>query len=246
MQKTLILARRELAAYFVSPMAYVIGAMFLCACGFKFAPVPGNSDEWFIMVPGRGVALRPLFDMMAMAMVVVAPLLTMRLVSDELRTGTIETLMTVAVTDTQVIVGKFLGVFGFYVALLAGTLPLVAVMAIFARPDWGVAGMGYLGMVLLGAAFLAVGLFTSTLTRHQLLAAVTGLAILGTFGLLMPFLVPKAPEPFNEFARQVSVMTYFKDFTRGRLDTRGLAFFLVATVLFLFLSVKTLESRRWR
>jgi ABC-2 type transport system permease protein len=246
MRKVFVLARRELAAYFFSPMAYAVGALFLCACGLKFVAFPGSTAEWFIMVPGRGVSLRPLFDMMATAMIVAGPMLTMRLISEEVRSGTIETLLTAAVTDTQVILGKFLGVLGFYAALLGGTLPLVIVMAIFARPDWSVALMGYFGMLLLGAAFLAVGLFASTLTKHQLLSAVVSFAILAVFGFLMQQLVPVAPEPLNEFASQVNVMNYFKDFSGGRPDLRGLVFFLAATGLFLFLSVKTLESRRWR
>lgn len=246
MKKVLVLAHRELAAYFVSPMAYVIGALFLFVCGLKFAAFPGSSADWFIMVPGRGVSLIPLFEMMATAMIVAGPMLTMRLISEEVRSGTIETLMTVAVTDTQVILGKFLGVLGFYAALLAGTLPLVVVMAMFSRPDWAVAVMGYIGMLLLGGAFLSVGLFASTLTRHQLLSAVVAFAILAVFGFLMQMLVPVAPEPLNEFATQLNVMNYFREFSHGRPDLRALMFFLSATALFLFLSVKTLESRRWR
>jgi ABC-2 type transport system permease protein len=249
MGKTLSIARRELAGYFYSPLAYVIGALFLCVCAFKFAPPPvflGGSREWFILVPHQQASLRTLFEMMAAAMVVAAPLLTMRLISEELRSGTIETLLTAPVTDVQVILGKFLGVLGFYVALLASTLIFLILMCIFATPDLGVVVMGYLGMILLGSAFLAVGVFASTLTRHQLLAAAAAIVILAFFALLMSPAAARLPEPWNETAARLNAMHYLKSFARGLFDSRGVVFFLALTGGFLFLSVKMLESRRWR
>ncbi len=246
MKKILVLARREMATTFFSPVAYLVGALFLFVCMARFIPLPGATNEWFILVPGREASLRPLFDMMALAMVFAAPLLTMRLLSEEFRSGTIETLMTAPVTDTQVVLGKFLGVLGFYAALLACTLVCLVLLAIFGQPDLGVAAMGYLGMLLLGAAFLSVGLFASALTQHQLLSAAIGVIILGLFGAVMPFLVLYAPEPMNVLASNLSIMTYFRDFSRGIFDSRGLVLFLSVAGLFLFLSVKTLESRRWR
>ena len=238
MRKTLAVARRELAGYFYSPVAYVVGALFLLA-----------SALWFfyrIFIPGNEASLRPLFEAMAYIMVFATPLLTMRLVSDEIRSGTIETLMTAPVTDTAVVVGKFLGVLAFYLVLLAGTGVFLALMAIYGQPDLGVAATGYLGMVLLGAAYLSVGLFASTLTPYQLVAALVGTAILATFAIMMQVLVAVGGEPWNYLAARLNAMTYFRDFSRGMFDTRGVAFFLSATALFLFLSVKTLESRRWR
>jgi len=238
MRKTLVLARRELAGYFFSPMAYVIGALFLLSSGL-----------WFfhhIFVPGSEASLRPLFEAMAYIMVFAVPLLTMRLMSDEVRAGTIETLLTAPVTDTEVILGKFLGVLGFYAVLLAGTAGFLILMVAYGQPDVGVAVMGYLGMLLLGAAFISVGLFTSALTQYQIVAAIVAIAILAIFAILMQVLVAYAPAPLNHLAARLNAMTYFRDFSRGVLDTRGLVFFLTVTAMFLFLSVKTLESRRWR
>jgi ABC-2 type transport system permease protein len=188
MKKILTIARREMAGYFFSPLAYVVGALFLCVCGFKFAPPPAflsGSREWFILVPHQQASLRSLFEMMGLAMVVAAPLLTMRLISEETNSGTIETLLTAPVTDTQVILGKFLGVLLFYLTMLGSTLVFLLLMLAFSVPDPGVIVLGYLGMILLGAAFLSVGLFASTLTRHQILAAAVAIAILSVFGLLM-------------------------------------------------------------
>ncbi|MDP7636289.1 MAG: ABC transporter permease [Phycisphaerae bacterium] len=238
MRKTLILARRELAGYFFSPMAYVIGALFLLASGMWFFHA--------IFRSGHEASLRPLFEAMAYIMVFATPLLTMRLVSEEFRSGTIETLMTAPVTETQVILGKFLGVMGFYLALLAGTGFFLVLIAVYGQPDGGVAVMGYLGMVLLGAAFVSVGLFASTLTPYQLVAAIVSIAILSVFAIMMQLLTIHSPEPWNHLAAQLNTMTYFKDFSRGMFDTRGWIFFGSATALFLFLSVKMLESRRWR
>ncbi len=238
MQKTLVLARRELAGYFISPMGYVIGAVFLLSSGL-----------WFfhkIFIPGNEASLRPLFEAMAYMMVFAVPLLTMQVISEEYRSGTIETLMTSPITDTEVIVGKYLGIMGYYLALLAGTTVFLLLMYLFGQPDPGVAVMGYAGMILLGSAFVAVGIFTSTLTSHQLLAAVLGSSILAVFVIVMQVLVTHGGPPLNYLAVKLNAMTYFKDFSRGIFDSRGLVFFVTITALFLFLSVKTLESKRWR
>ena len=238
MRKTLVLARRELGSYFVSPMAYVVGAMFLIASGLWFF--------YDIFAPGHEASLRSLFEGMAYIMVVAVPLLTMRLVSSELSQGTIETLMTAPVTDTEVIVGKFIGVMVLYVVLLCTTLVYFGLVAWYGQPDMGVAAMGYLGMLLLGSAFVAVGLYASTLTPYQLVAVIVAAGILSVFMILMQVLVAVAPEPVNLMAAKLNAMTYFKDFSRGMFDSRGLVYFLSAAALFLFLSVKSLESRRWR
>jgi ABC-2 type transport system permease protein len=238
MRKVLILAQRELAAYVFSPLAYVIGAIFLLA-----------SALWFfhaIFIPGGEASLRPLFEMMAYGMIFVVPLLTMRLLSEEYRTGTIETLLTAPIEDAEVILGKFLGVLGFYLAMLAATVVFLIVLLSYGCPDWGVTLMGYLGMVLLGAAYVSVGLFTSTLTRHQLLASILAIAILAFFALLMQALIAYGTEPWDRIGLRLSAMTYFSDFAKGIFDARGLVYFLTGTALFLFLSVKTLESKRWR
>jgi len=238
MGKMFVVARRELDAYFLSPIAYVVGAVFLFASGLWFF--------YDIFVPGNEASLRPLFDAMAYMMVFAIPLLTMRLLSEEFRSGTIESLLTAPITDTQVVLGKYLGVMGFYLVLLAETVVFLVLMILFGQPDAGVAAMGYLGMLLLGSAYAAVGIFASSLTGYQLLAALLGSGILAVFAMLTRLLVTWAPEPWNYLAAKLNAMTYFYDFSRGMFDTRGLVFFLSMTVLFLFFTVKTLESRRWR
>lgn len=238
MGKVLTVARRELAGYFFSPMAYAVGCLFLLACGLWFF--------YSIFIPGSEASLRPLFEGMAYIMVFAVPLLTMRLISEEYRGGTIETLMTAPISDAQVILGKFLGVLVFYLVLLASTGAFLALICIYGQPDAGIAAMGYLGLTLIGSTFIAVGLFASTLSRYQIVSAVIAAAILAVFSILMQLLVSHASEPWNYIASYLNAMTYFKDFSRGVFDSRGVVYFLSSTVLFLFLSVKTLESQRWR
>ena len=250
MRKVMVLAKRELAAYFFSPMAYVIAALFLVMVGLVFLlgmKVPFlKIDLQPVFRSGADSTLRPLFDVLAYGLVVVVPLLTMRLVAEELRMGTIETLMTAPVTDAAVILGKFLGAFGLYLALLATTLVFLLLEILFGQPDYGVALMGYLGMVLLGAAYVSVGLFCSTLTRHQLVAGLVGIAILAFFTGGVYLLVQMMPPEHQGTVAKLNMITYFGDFSKGVFDTRGVVFFVSVTALFLFLSVKVLESRRWR
>lgn len=249
MGKILTLTRKEIAGFFYSPMAYVIGAIFLCACAFKFAPPPGfwtGSQDFFILVPNRQASLRGLFELMGMGMTIIAPLLTMKLVSEEYHSGTIETLMTAPITDWQVVMGKFLGVFVFYLALLSTTLVFLVLMVIFAKPDIGLVLMGYLGVIFLGGAFLAVGIFASALSRHQLLSVVVGIVILSFFTLLARSVFVHCPAPWNHVAAKLCAMGYMQRFARGIFDAQGVVFFVSMGCGFLFLSVKVLESRRWR
>ena len=250
MRRTLILARRELSAYFFSPIAYVIGSLFLLMVGVIFL--------WGVRIPflkidlqpvfcgGAESTLRPLFDVLAYGLVVVVPLLTMRLLAEEFHTGTIETLMTAPVTDAQVVLGKFLGAMGLYLVLLASTIVFLILVVIFGQPDWGVAVLGYIGMILLGAAYVSVGLFASTLTRHQLVAGLVGIAILTFMTAGVYLLVLIVPAEHAQTVGRLNMMTYFSDFSKGIFDTRSLVFFVSVTAFFLFLSVKVLESRRWR
>ena len=250
MRKVLTLARRELSAYFFSPMAYVIGSAFLLMVGVIFLlglRIPFLQVELEpVFRSGAESTLRPLFDVLAYGLVVVVPLLTMRLVAEEFRSGTIETLMTAPVTDAEVIGGKFLGALGLYLALLATTTVFLALVAVFGQPDWGVAAMGYLGMVLLGATYISVGLLASTLTRHQLVAGLVGIAVLAFFTAGIYLLALMVPPESAPLVARLNMVNHLGDFSKGIFDVSAAVFFLTVTGFFLFLSVKVLESRRWR
>jgi len=250
MRRIFILARRELSAYFFSPMAYVVSALFLGLVGVIFL---WGMRITFLRVElepvfrsGADSTLRPLFNVLAYSLVVVIPLLTMRLVAEENRSGTLETLMTAPVTDAQVIIGKFLGALGLYVLLLAATVVYFLLIVAYGQPDWGVAAMGYLGMLLLGATYISVGLFASTLTRYQLVAGLIGIAILTFFTAGLYLLVMALPAGTGAVLSKANMITNFADFSRGVFDTRGVVFFVSMTLFFLFISTKVLESRRWR
>jgi len=235
------MARRELGAYFLSPIAYVVMAVFLFASGLAFGLGSFNS--------GEEASLRGIFEpWMVLILVFVLPMLTMRLVSDELRTGTIETLMTAPVTETQVVLGKFLGAFSFYLVLLAAILLYPVLLMMYGPLDFKLLVCHYIGLLLLGGLYISVGLFFSTCTKHQVIAVLFSFALLA----LMTFAAHGlAQRPELEgwprvVLQQVAVQTHFLDFVRGLLTLNHVVFFLTMTGFFLFLAVKRLEMRRWQ
>lgn len=238
MGNVVTLTRRELQATFFSPIAYVVGTGFLLISGYFFLD--------HVLVPGNEASMRPLFDNMAMLLVFAIPLLTMRSISEEFSTGTVETLMTAPVTDAQVILGKFVGLMLFFTVLLATTLVHAALLLSYAQVPWQAVAMGYLGLILLGGAFVAIGLFASTLTRYQLLAALIGAGVLSALTFLMDYLARWRGGDWRAITSALNLLSHFDDFSKGILDSRAIVLLASVTVFFLFLAVKVLESRRWR
>lgn len=234
------ITQRELASLFYSPIAYVVGFIFLLLTGYFFV-----SET---LVPGNEATMRFLFEKMAGVLVFALPLLTMRSVADEFASGAMETLMTAPVSDMSVVLGKFCGAMAFYLVLLAATLPHVFLLSGYA-PDLvgSVVFSGYIGLVLLGAMFIAIGIFASSCTRHQLLAAAISIAIL----VLLTFVVNYGAEYARHMWQRdvcayLNVFGHFSDFSKGILDSRSIVFFVSGMVFFLFLGTKVMESRRWR
>ena len=232
------LTQRELAASFFSPVAYVVAAVFLVATGYLFMT--------FTLVTGEEASVRPLLGYMAQILVFAIPLLTMRTLADEFASGTIETLMTAPITDTEVVLSKFLGVLAFYAALLLTTLLHVVLLFLYGANEVGVFLCGYFGMVLLGAFYISIGVFASALTRHQLVAAIIATGVLGVLTFGVQGLSVLRGGNWRSVLGYVSVLRHFEDFSKGILDSRAIIFFLSGTAFFLFLAVKVLESRRWR
>lgn len=246
MAAILALTQRELASLFFSPIAYIVGAVFLGLAGYAFV---GKT-----LIPGTEASMRSLLEWMAGGLVFALPLLTMRSIADEFSSGAIETLMTAPVTDTAVVLGKFLGSFLFFLGLLAATTLHLVLMIKYADPVGAVVFAGYFGMALLGAFFIAVGIFASSCTRHQLLAATLGIAILCLFTfaahqgslLLSKVALGSWEIDLRKVSSYVNAYGHFSDFAKGSIDLASVVFFLTGTALFLFLAVKVLESRRWR
>jgi ABC-2 type transport system permease protein len=238
--RAMVIARREMLSYFVSPIAYVAMFLFLIACGFAFA-----QD----FRPGQPAIMRHVFEWMLWFLAFVVPILCMGAISQEWASGTIETLMTAPVNDGEVVTGKFAGAWGFLMVLLAPTLIYVVILAITARPrlDFGPVFSGYVGMILAGALFVAVSLFCSSLTRSQVVAAVSAFAILAIITIL-PWLVgawTMLPGFWRSVVNQ-AVYARYADFSKGVIDTGHVIFFILSTGAFLFFTTKVLESRRWR
>ena len=219
-------------------MAYVAMALFLLAAGLSFI------DDFR---PGQPAVLRSIFDWMVWLLVFIIPVLSMGLLAQEWATGTIETLMTAPVHESDVVLGKFLGAFTFLLVLLAPTLLYVVLLEIYASPDYGPIFSGYLGIMLVGALFLAVGLFCSSLTRSQVVAAVMSAAILAVATIIPWWASGKATlGGFWRKAADQAIMSRYTDFSKGIIDAGNVVFFLAATTVFLFLTVKVMESRRWK
>src|SRR5437899_398113 len=219
MKRSPVIARRELSSYFYSPIAYVVLALFLLACGFVF-----RKD----FQPGNIAGMRSLFESMVFFLVFAIPILSMGLMSQEWATGTIETLMTAPVEETDVIIGKFLGSLGFFLVLLAPTLIYVLMLMIYSQSfDFGPIFSGYLGIVLVGALFIAIGLFCSSLTRSQVVAAVSAAAILCLVTMVPWWAGSKAS--LGGLARKVvdqGVFNRYTDFAKGVPSTSNIVFFV--------------------
>lgn len=233
---TWVIARRELAAFFGSPVAYVVAAAFLAVTGMFF----------YFTVALDGVAtLSPVLRAASVVLLFVAPVLTMRLLSEEARSGTLELLLTAPVRDWEVVLGKFLAAFLFLLAMLAPTAYYLLVLTRYGRPDIPVTLSGYLGVVLLGAMLVSLGLLTSAMSANQIVAAVLGIT-LSLFFWLAGGLGLVLNGPAATFFAFLSVQEHFFDFLAGLISTANIVYFFSLTAAALFLAIRVLEIRRWR
>jgi ABC-2 type transport system permease protein len=235
MRNAWTVAKRELYAYLNSPIAYFIAAAFLFLCGLFFA---GGVAQW------QDASLQSMFGSLSLVILFIAPLLTMRLLAREQDTGTIELLLTAPIRDGEVVLGKFLASYLFYLGMVAVTGLYVPIVIRYGTPDLGVIGASYLGLALLGAALLALGVFTSSLTRSQVVAAVLGVGIGATLWLLEA--ISPVLGPGREVLAFLSPAGHYFGFLEGTIDTRALTYFCSFVFVFLFLAGQVLQARRWR
>jgi ABC-2 type transport system permease protein len=240
------LIRRELGVYFVSPMAYIILTCLMLIFGLQFWIQAKNASDY-----AMPFVFSSQFSLWAGLMVLVAPLITMRLLAEEKNRGTIETLMTAPVTEFQVVLAKYVATLGFLLFLLLPTLAFAILVSKYGTLDASEALAGYLGLFLVTASLFAIGLFVSSVCSSQVTAGVVTFVV--TFLLLLAaILAPIIPDhtQLGKAAKSVvatlNPFQYFGDFTRGIIDTRPVVYFLSLIVFFLFMSVRALESRRWR
>jgi gliding motility-associated transport system permease protein len=238
MSNTLTIARRELRSFFYSPIAYVVGSLFMLLAGFFFLVL--------VFQPEQPAELRRLFTVIIWVLIAVAPAVSMGLLADELKSGSIESLMTAPVTDLQVILGKWLGAWGFFALLLVPTLAFVVIISIWANPDPGPMISGYVGLLLVGGMYLAIGTFASAMTRNQIIAYVVSVFIILLFTIVTYALPRYLPAWLAQTAVFLNVNQQYDDFAKGLIDISNIVYFAGGIVLFLTCAVKTLESRRWR
>lgn len=239
MRNTLAIMQRELLSLFCAPLGYVVIAGFLLLTGV-ITLMTGS------FAPGQPASLRDIFSFMPYVLAFIVPAICMRSISEEYRSGTFETLMTASVTDGQLVVGKFLAALVFYGIMLAGTLLYLVLMMIYGNPDLGAAAAAYLGMLLIGAAFTAFGVLTSSLTRDQMAAWMLATVPLMLFVWFGSYISEQATGDLRYFLQQINIQGHVLKFNQGLVTAEAVTLFLAGTALFLFLSVKIVESRRWR
>lgn len=252
------IARKELNAYFRSPIAYIVLAIFAVIFGFFFYSflslfmrqvfAEAQYFQMFGQLPRLNVnemVIRPLLLNSSLVCLFLVPMITMRLFAEEKKTGTIELLMTSPVTDFQIIVGKFLGALLLYAALLGITLLYILILFRYGNPDWKPLVAGYLGQLLLGGCFLSFGLLLSTVTRNQLVA---GSLTFGLFLLLwvIDWISNFSSSQLGQIANYVSLTTHMENFSKGVIDLRDTVYYLSVIGLGLFLTARSVESVRWR
>lgn len=241
------LLRRELNAYFASVLGYVALMFFLLVMGVTFAVVV----RYLNTGPTQLTAMKILFSMFWLPSLVVVPMITMRLLAEEKRAGTLEMLMTAPVTDLEVVLAKYLGAVLLYTMMWALTGFYVLILRHFtsseAMLDLGPIFSGYLGVIVIGQFFIAIGLLASSMTKSQVAAALMSFAVV--FFLLivlnwLTFLFPSGP--LGKVFHAISAFDQMEDFQRGIVDIRPVVLYLTGTVLVLFITTRVVESRKWR
>jgi len=238
MRRALTIAMREYSSFFRLPLGWVVIALFMCLSAVFFTQRT--------LVPGNPAEMRDFFGVWWGLLLFVSPAISMRLISDELRSGTIEPMLTSPVGEWTIILGKYIAACCFLVTMMLPTLAFVAVIAWLSQPDFGAIGTGYLGLLMLGMLYLAVGTLASTLTSSQTLAFLGTLFVLLVLDLAPARLAAQAPEPWSGLLFKLSPSIRVADFARGLIDTSTVAFFLLGSFWFIALASVVLQSRRWR
>lgn len=254
MSNILAIAHREIKAYFGSPIAYIVIGFFALMFGYFYYALLMFFDQNSMRMAGMGgpqtanineQMIRPVFLNSSVILLFVLPLVTMRTYSEEKRSGTIELLLTAPLTDFQIIMGKFLGAMTLYAAMLGVTLIHVGVLFAFGNPEWRPVVTAYVGMLLMGGCFIAVGLLISSMTKNQIVAGMITFAVflmLWVINWIASFTGPTTQAVLN----YLSITGHLDDFTNGVLDTRHLVYYLSFIAFGLFLTARSVDTERWR
>ena len=253
MRNIIAIADKELRSYFASPIAYIIIGLFSLLFGwffYMYLMVFVQQSEQMMQFGGgaaninqqmiRGVLLNS-----AVIILFVMPMITMRTYSEEKRSGTIELLLTSPITDLQIILGKFFGALGLYIAMLFVTMLYMGILFVYGNPEWRPIVAGYLGLLLMGGCFISAGLLISSVTKNQIVAGVITFAV-----FLMLWVINWIGESSGPTTRAIvsylSITEHFDDFARGIIDTKHVIYYLSFITFGLFLTAKSVDSERWR
>jgi ABC-2 type transport system permease protein len=242
MRNTIAIFKRELAGYFVTPVAYVFIVVFLVLTGFFTFNIGGFYDR-------EQADLQPFFAFHPWLYLFLVPAISMRLWSEERRAGTVELLLTLPVTMTQAVLGKFLAAWAFTGIALALTFPMWITVAYLGDPDHGVIAAAYLGSFLMAGAYLAIGACISALTKNQVIAfviAVVACLLFVVIGLptVIAYFPGWMPRPLVEIIGSFSFLTHFNAIQKGVIDVRDLVFFGSLIALFLFANAVLIDLRK--
>lgn len=253
MRSVIAITRKELEQYFASPIAYVVIALFMLLSGYFFyifltlyvervamsGQMGGGQDMDLVQS-----VMRPFFGNSSFFFLIFLPMLTMRLFAEEKKQGTYELLMTSPITVPQLVLGKFLGVVSVLASmlLLLGLFP--AILFYFGNPDAGPILTGFLGLLLLGSAFVAVGIFCSSITENQIVAAVLGFVFLIVFWIIN--WLTRSEAWYGKLAQYISIYQRFDDFTQGVLNLKDVFYYLSFAFFGLFVTGIVLQSQRWK
>jgi ABC-2 type transport system permease protein len=250
------IVRKELKTYFVSPIAYVVAGVFLLLLGLLlFLPILAISNQSLQMLRVQGnlpdvnlnqLVLRPAFANMAVVMLLVVPILTMRLFAEEKKLNTLELLRTSPLTITDIVVGKFAAAFVVFAGMLALTALGTVGLGAIAELRWPPIATAYLGVLLLGGVFLSVGLLASGLTENQVIAVILSFGLLLVIWLFDWAGQLLGDSPIGRLLSYLSPLGHFDNLVKGLVDSKDLVYFLAAIVFSLFLTHRVLESQRWR
>ena len=254
MRNALVLARKELAGYFASPIAYIVVGVFALLFGYFYYALVVFFDRQSMQIQALGpdqavnineLLIRPVLINVSIILLFVLPMITMRTYAEEKRSGTIELLLTSPLRDSEIILGKFIGAVGLYLALLAVTAVYVAILFFFGEPELLPVLSGYLGLLLLGSCFIALGLFISSTTKNQMVAGAATFVVLLLFWIVN-WLADSVGPSLGAVLSYLSITQHFDDFAKGVIDTQHVVYYLSFIAFGLFLTQKSVDTARWR
>ncbi len=232
-----VIAKKEIKSYFVSFVAYVVLFFFLILGGYYFYV--------YVYEVRDAARIMPYFlNFMAFISFLLTPFITMRLFSEEKKSGTIELLLTSPITESEIVWGKFLGALMFYFIYVAFTLYYLILLIVYGKPDFGPIISGYLGFILLEAAYISVGVLISSTTRNQIVSGMVTLVVLLFFWIVGWISSYINNLTIKNFVSYLSFLTHYQDFSKGIIDTRHIIFYISVIWFNMFLTVRLLENRR--